>query len=86
MKVARAYSFSDRIRYYWPNADVSAALAILIQNLREHPAPLPLVAQYLPSEAEALRANRIKNDPSAMIRHRIQESLARYVDACGLKS
>lgn len=84
VKVARAYSFSDRIRYYWPNAEVSAALAVLIRNLQEHPAPMPLVAQYLPCQLEALRAGRIKNDPGAMIRHRIQESLSRYADACGL--
>lgn len=85
VKIARSYSFSDRIRYYWPNVEVSAALAILVQNLQAHPAPLPLVAQYLPSQAEALRANKIKNSPGAVIRHRIQQSLARYADACGLK-
>ena len=84
VQVARAYSFSDRIRYYWPNAEVSRSLAVLIENLQEHPAPLPLVSQYLPRQAEALRAGTIKNDPSAIIRHKIQESLSRYSDACGL--
>lgn len=83
LQVARAYSFSDRIRYYWPNAEVCRSLDVLMQNLREHPAPLPLVAQYLPRQAEALRGGRIKNDPGVMIRHRICESLGRYADACG---
>ncbi len=84
VQVARAYSFSDRIRYYWPNTEVSAALATLMENLQDYPAPLPLVAQYLPCQAEALRVGKINNDPKAIIRHRIQEVLSRYADACGL--
>ncbi len=45
LRLARAYSLSDRIRYYWPNAEVSSALSLLIENLLHHPAPLPLVEQ-----------------------------------------
>lgn len=84
LKIARSYSLSDRIRYYWPNVEVSKALAILMQNLLDDPAPLPLIAQYLPFEAEAIRRDEILNDPRAMIRHRIQRPLARYARACGL--
>jgi D-tagatose-1,6-bisphosphate aldolase subunit GatZ/KbaZ len=83
VRVARAYSLSDRIRYYWPNAEVSKALALLTQNLQKHPAPLPVVAQYLPRQAEGIRAGSIENKPAAIIRHKIQESLLRYADACG---
>lgn len=83
MRVARAYSLSDRIRYYWPNGEVSKALALLVQNLQKHPAPLPLVAQYLPRQAEAIRAGLIENSPAVIIRHKIRESLSRYSDACG---
>ena len=80
---ARAYSLSDRIRYYWPNAEISNALASLLQNLQESPAPLPLVAQYLPRQAEAIRAGAIHNNPIAIIHHKVRESLTRYADACG---
>ena len=83
VRFARAYSLSDRIRYYWPNAEISKALAILLQNLQESPAPLPLVAQYLPRQAEAIRAGAIYNNPIAIIHHKVRESLARYADACG---
>jgi D-tagatose-1,6-bisphosphate aldolase subunit GatZ/KbaZ len=83
VRFARAYSLSDRIRYYWPNAEISKALARLIENLRESPAPLPLVAQYLPRQAEAIRAGAIRNNPVAIIHHKVRESLARYADACG---
>jgi D-tagatose-1,6-bisphosphate aldolase subunit GatZ/KbaZ len=84
VRVARAYSLSDRIRYYWPNAKISNALNVLIRNLEENPAPLPLVAQYLPRQAEAIRARTITNSPNAMIHHKVRESLSRYSEACGL--
>lgn len=83
VKVARAYSLSDRIRYYWSDGEISKALAILVQNLQMQPPPLPLVAQYLPCQAKAIRAGLIGNKPAAIIRHKIQESLSRYSDACG---
>jgi D-tagatose-1,6-bisphosphate aldolase subunit GatZ/KbaZ len=83
VRFARAYSLSDRIRYYWPNAEISKALASLLQNLQESPAPLPLVAQYLPRQAEAIRAGAIHNNPIAIVHHKVRESLARYADACG---
>jgi D-tagatose-1,6-bisphosphate aldolase subunit GatZ/KbaZ len=83
VRFARAYSLSDRIRYYWPNAEISKALARLLHNLHESPAPLPLVAQYLPRQAEAIRGGEIHNNPIAIIHHKVRESLARYAGACG---
>ena len=83
-RIARAYSLSDRIRYYWPNGEISKALVILLDNLRGLPAPLPLVSQYLPRQAEAIRAGTISNNPVAMIHDKVRESLARYAAACGL--
>ena len=86
VKIARAYSLSDRIRYYWPNEEISQALALLMQNLRQYPAPLPLIAQYLPRQAEAIRAGAIEKNPAAIIHHKIQDVLLRYSDACGLRA
>jgi D-tagatose-1,6-bisphosphate aldolase subunit GatZ/KbaZ len=83
MRFARAYSLSDRIRYYWPNVEISDALSLLIENLQESPAPLPLIAQYLPRQAEAIRTGEISNDPIAIIHNKIRKSLARYSEACG---
>jgi D-tagatose-1,6-bisphosphate aldolase subunit GatZ/KbaZ len=83
VRFARAYSLSDRIRYYWPHRQISDALALLTQNLQEYPAPMPLIAQYLPRQADAIRAGTIQSNVPALIRHKIQESLSRYSDACG---
>ncbi|MGX8873636.1 class II D-tagatose-bisphosphate aldolase non-catalytic subunit, partial [Escherichia coli] len=30
---ARVYSFSDRIRYYWPDAEINTAIDTLMDNL-----------------------------------------------------
>ncbi len=62
----------------------ATALAQLIGNLQESAAPLPLVAQYLPRQAEAIRSQAILNNPIAMIHHKVRESLARYAESCGL--
>jgi D-tagatose-1,6-bisphosphate aldolase subunit GatZ/KbaZ len=82
-RIARAYSQSDRIRYYWPHPDISAAVSLLTQNLAANPAPLPVIEQYLPYEAEAIRREEIANTPHAILLCHIQRTLARYARACG---
>jgi D-tagatose-1,6-bisphosphate aldolase subunit GatZ/KbaZ len=82
LRLARAYSQSDRIRYYWPHPDVSAAVSLLMQNLEANPAPLPLIEQYLPYEAEAICREEIANIPHAILLCHIQRTLARYAHAC----
>lgn len=84
VRVGRAFALSDRIRYYWPRNEITAALETLLGNLKANPAPLPVIAQYLPRQAEAIRGGVIANHPSAMIRHHIREPLRRYAVACGL--
>lgn len=79
---ARKYSYSDRIRYYWPRPKVAAALEILLDNLSGRPLPLPLVSQYLPVQYRHLRAGTLENHPRALIWDHIEETLARYAYAC----
>jgi D-tagatose-1,6-bisphosphate aldolase subunit GatZ/KbaZ len=81
-RIARAFSLSDRIRYYWPNGEIFRATEHLIRNLRSSPAPLPLIRQYLPRQAEAIRVCALRNDPAEIIQHKIRESLSRYAAAC----
>ncbi len=85
-RFARFFSLSDRIRYYWPDERVAEALARLLSNLTEHPAPLPLLSQYLPNQFVAIRQRVITNEPRAIIRHKVRQALLRYAQACGLSS
>jgi len=49
----RHYSLSDRIRYYWPNPDVHAAVERLLAVLGDTAIPAPLIHQYLPAACNA---------------------------------
>ncbi len=84
LRFARKYSLSDRCRYYWPQPRVAAALQTLLANLRSCPAPISLLHQYLPNQAEAVRAEQIENTPDQLIRNKIGEVVDYYADACGL--
>ena len=81
IEFARKYSYSDRIRYYWPLPEVSRALDLLITNLAAYPAPLTLLSQYLPQQLAVLQEGRIANNPPELIRHKIREVLAVYAAA-----
>ena len=49
------YSLSDRIRYYWPDAGITAAQRRLFDNLTRNPPPLSLISQYMPDAFGAMR-------------------------------
>ncbi|HEY4977914.1 MAG TPA: class II D-tagatose-bisphosphate aldolase, non-catalytic subunit [Candidatus Acidoferrum sp.] len=86
LRIARKYSYSDRSRYYWPQASVAKALQQLVSNLAAHPAPLPLLSQYLPAQTEAVREGILANHPSDLIRHKILEVIDSYALACGMRT
>ncbi|UCH09919.1 MAG: D-tagatose-bisphosphate aldolase, class II, non-catalytic subunit [Fidelibacterota bacterium] len=82
-RYARVYSYSDRIRYYWPVKEVEEALNRLLQNITAHPFPMTLVSQYLPSQYRAIREGQIANTPTDILRDKIMEVTALYSLACG---
>jgi D-tagatose-1,6-bisphosphate aldolase subunit GatZ/KbaZ len=43
--VARRYSYSDRLRYHWPDSQGRAAEERLLSNLEPLTIPLPLLTQ-----------------------------------------
>lgn len=80
---ARRFSYSDRVRYYWPNPRIGQALDQLVWNLKTYPAPPALLSQYLPLQYRAVREQRLINDPLHLIRHKIMEVTAVYSAAAG---
>ena len=75
---SRKYSFSDRIRYYWPVPEVEAALDQLLQNLGSKQIPWPLLSQFLPSQYLRMRKGDLQNTPHEIIVDKISEVLADY--------
>jgi D-tagatose-1,6-bisphosphate aldolase subunit GatZ/KbaZ len=82
-KLARSFSYSDRIRYYWPDPEVQRQLNQLIKNLADSPPPPTLISQYLPLEYQAISAGMISSEPTAVIEHHIRLVLHGYASACG---
>ncbi len=84
LRFARDFSFSDRSRYYWPQAEVRAAVERLVDNLSTDPIPLALVSQYLPIQYLAVREGTLPNEPRALIRAGIGTVIDAYARACGM--
>ena len=85
-RISRFYSYSDRCRYYWPDAEVRAEIEVLIHNLDSVVLPLTLISQYLPVEYDAIRAGALKPYPLEIIHHHIRIVLKKYSKACGFES
>ena len=85
-RFARAFSLSDRCRYYWPVPAVAAAVDRLLANLSRRPPPLPLLSQFLPRQHAAIRAGRLTADPRALVRAHVGAVAASYARACGAEA
>lgn len=79
MRAQRHYSFSDRIRYYWPRPEAVAAVARLSDTLRGAKIPITLLRQHLPKGERFAEAPL---DPDAVLIRAVQESLDTYHAAC----
>ncbi|GHG72371.1 D-tagatose-1,6-bisphosphate aldolase subunit KbaZ [Alishewanella longhuensis] len=77
------YSYSDRVRYYWPEPQLQQAVTQLLANL-PNALPLPLLLQYLPEAYQAVQQGLIRNDAQSVLLFHIDQVLARYAKACGL--
>jgi D-tagatose-1,6-bisphosphate aldolase subunit GatZ/KbaZ len=82
LQFARAFSLSDRCRYYWPQLPVEREVDRLLNNLSGS-LPQALLSQYLPYELEAIRDGRLENSAPAIISYHIQRVLKVYAAACG---
>jgi D-tagatose-1,6-bisphosphate aldolase subunit GatZ/KbaZ len=75
MWLKRHFSYSDRIRYYWPDPQVEAAVDALFARLAGRDVPPPVLAQFLPGVAPA-------SDPRDMVIAAVTRVLRLYDDAC----
>ncbi|MFQ2037627.1 tagatose-bisphosphate aldolase subunit KbaZ [Aeromonas veronii] len=81
-RLARGYSYSDRIRYYWPDSRVDECYARLLANLAAEPIPLPLLSQHLPLQYRKVRQGSLSANPHDLILDQVQEVLRHYASAC----
>ena len=81
-RIYRRYSYSDRIRYYWPAPEINHAVNGLIRNLAAVAIPLPLLSQYMPLQYAAIRAGQLDTRPKSLIRHHVMQVTNCYARAC----
>lgn len=82
LRLARAFSLSDRCRYYWNDPAVEKELRQLLSNLAGSQLPAGLLSQYLPLECEAVRGGQLPAQAGALIHHHIGAVLESYAAAC----
>jgi len=81
-RLARRYSYSDRLRYYWPDPQISTAQSRLLANLGAVDIPLPLLSQYLPDQYMRVRHGELAAEPTALAIDRVRDVLRGYARAC----
>jgi D-tagatose-1,6-bisphosphate aldolase subunit GatZ/KbaZ len=75
------YSLSDRIRYYWPDAEIARAQRQLFENFSRNPPPLALISQHMPGAYFLVRNSGCEPTPQNLIRAHIGTVLEGYYAA-----
>jgi D-tagatose-1,6-bisphosphate aldolase subunit GatZ/KbaZ len=81
-KRLRVYSYSDRMRYYWHDSRVQAAVERLIENLSRLQLPETMLSAYLPLQYERVREGSLKNAAEVLIVDKVRDVLRVYAAAC----
>jgi D-tagatose-1,6-bisphosphate aldolase subunit GatZ/KbaZ len=81
-RLSRAFSYSDRSRYYWPEESVQREIDRLFSNLLQLPLPATLLSQYLPLEYQPVRAGILNPTPDDLTLWHIRIVLRTYAAAC----
>lgn len=79
LQLQKIFSYSDRIRYYWTDEAVAAALDHLIAALNANPPPDTVVSQAFPG----LDFGQFPGSPEHLIEDHVQRCVARYFEASG---
>jgi D-tagatose-1,6-bisphosphate aldolase subunit GatZ/KbaZ len=81
-RLARRYSYSDRLRYYWPDQEVHSAQERLLTNLEAVDLPLPLISAYLPEQYARIRRGELAAQPHELVIDHVRDVLRAYTRAC----
>lgn len=82
VEVLKTFSYSDRIRYYWADPEVSAALNAMLSALSRSALPETLVSQAF----MGLEFGEIATAPDALLEQHILRCVDRYFQAAGHRS
>ena len=80
-RMARRYSYSDRLRYYWADDEVDAARRTLLANLDRVGIPMPLISQFLPYQYDRIRDGDLEPAAQSLVIDRIRDAMRPYARA-----
>jgi D-tagatose-1,6-bisphosphate aldolase subunit GatZ/KbaZ len=80
----KCYSYSDRCRYYLPEAGVRRAIDTLTGNLPD--IPPALISQYFPVQYRLFMRGELNNDALSLLYGRLAGLCDIYAAACGLRA
>ncbi len=76
------FSFSDRIRYYWTDERIQAAIKKMCENLDEVGIPLSILSQYLPHQYIRVSNGLLELTPHELLVDKVREIVEKYSNAC----
>ena len=79
--LARRYSYSDRMRYYWPDPEIESAVRTLMENLSDRDLPDPLLSAFLPVQYDRVRRGELERAPGELVIDRVRDVLRTYAAA-----
>ncbi len=82
LRVQRHFSYSDRIRYYWPRPVAKAAVDRLMGRLGGGSIAETLISQYLPRLYDEVRDGSVEPRPHALLIAAVRMALGPYAAAC----
>ncbi len=77
-RMRRHYSYSDRIRYYWPSPEARAAVEALFERLQGLRIPQTLISQYLPRLHERVLTRAVPPEPRRLVIESVRDVLRVY--------
>ncbi len=83
LRLQRHFSYSDRIRYYWPHAEATAAVEALLARLDGRRIPETLISQYLGTLYPAVAAGTVEATPHALMVEAVRNVVRVYGRAVG---
>ena len=82
LRLQRHFSYSDRIRYYWPHVDAKAAVNALMARLPDKPISETLISQYIGARYPDVAEGRLVATPHNILIAHVQAVIETYARAC----
>lgn len=81
LRLQRHFSYSDRIRYYWPHPQATASVNALLKRLEGRNIPETLISQYLGNLYPAVASGRVEATPHALLVEAVRHVVRIYAQA-----